>query len=154
MRIYEAQKSNEIFHTLIALSEAWEKENSCYGYRANQKEDIEGNRVFLAEENGKVLGYLFGKLYPAKNMTSIIPENTPYFEVEELYVIPAHRSKGIGGLALEGTITRVYQDFGVRPIVMGCHKDNDRAAAFYEKHGFQKTDYMEGNDCYYLRYPE
>ena len=45
------------------------------------------------------------------------------------------RSKGIGGLALEGTIDRVYQDFGVRPIVMGCHKDNGRAAVFYEKHG-------------------
>lgn len=96
MRIYEAKKSNEILHTLIALSEAWEKENSCYGYRANQKEDIEGNRVFLAEKNGEVFGYLFGKVCPAKNMNSIIPENTPYFEVEEIYVIPSHRSKGIG----------------------------------------------------------
>ena len=96
MMIYEAEKSNEIIETLISLSEAWEKENSCYGYRANQKEDIEENRVFLAEENGEVLGYLFGKVCPAKNMNSIIPENTPYFEVEELYVIPSHRSKGIG----------------------------------------------------------
>ncbi len=29
-------------------------------------------------------------------MIPIIPEGTPYFEVEELYVIPKRRSQGIG----------------------------------------------------------
>ena len=29
-------------------------------------------------------------------MKSIIPEGTPYFEVEELYVTPKKRSQGIG----------------------------------------------------------
>ena len=125
MRIYEAQKSNEIFHTLIALSEAWEKENSCYGYRANQKEDIEGNRVFFFFFFGKVLGYLFGKLYPAKNMTSIIPENTPYFEVEELYVIPAHRSKGIGAALFHYAEDALRSD--ARYIVLSTASKNRKA---------------------------
>lgn len=96
MNIYETITNEEIINKLISLSEAWEEENSCYGYRANKKEDIEGNRVFLAEEDGEVVGYLFGKVYESKNMKSIMPEGTPYFEVEEIYVIPSHRSEGIG----------------------------------------------------------
>ena len=81
---------------LISLSKDWEVEDSCYGYRANEKADIDGNRVFLAEENGEILGYLFGKMYKAENMKSIIPDETPYFEVEELFVVSSRRSKGIG----------------------------------------------------------
>lgn len=46
-----------------------------------------------------------------------------------------------------------YQEFGVRPIALGCHKDNHKAEKFYVCHGFKKTDVMEGNDYYYLRYP-
>ena len=55
------------------------------------------------------------------------------------------------GEALEEAIEKVYDEFGRRPIVMGCHKDNCRAAAFYERHGFVKTNYMEGDDYYYIR---
>ena len=34
-------------------------------------------------------------------MTSVMPEGTPYFEVEEIYVIPEERSKGIGSSLFE-----------------------------------------------------
>ena len=49
-------------------------------------------------------------------------------------------------------IERVYQDFGRRPIALGCHKENFRAEHFYLRHGFRKTSFMEGNDYYYLRF--
>ncbi len=96
MRIYEAEANDEITEKLILLSKAWEEENSCYGYRANEKNDIAGNRIFLAEEDGDVLGYLFGRMFKSQNMSSIMPEGTPCFEVEELYVIPSRRCSGIG----------------------------------------------------------
>ena len=96
MRIREAELTAELLNELIALSALWEKEDSCYGYRTNTKEDVEGNRIFLAEEDGEVLGYLFGKVYASKNMRSVMAEGTPYFEVEELYVLPPRRREGIG----------------------------------------------------------
>ena len=65
-----------------------------------------------------------------------------------------YRSLGIGGEILERTIELVYRDCGRRPIALGCHKDNTRAERFYLRHGFRKTEIMEGNDCYYLRFPE
>ena len=101
MTIRESGLTKEVLSALIALSEDWEKEGSCYGYRANKREDIEGNRIFLAEEDGRVVGYLFGNLFRSKNMRSVMPEDTPCFEVEELYVVPERRSRGVGRALFE-----------------------------------------------------
>ncbi len=65
-----------------------------------------------------------------------------------------HRNGGIGKRVLEVTINQVYSDFGKRPIALGCHKENIRAADFYMRNGFVSTNYFEGNDIYYLRYPD
>lgn len=95
-KITEMQLTDELMEKLIAFSEAWEQEQSCWGYRKNDRTDIEGNRVFLAEEEGQVVGYLFGYMEKAENIRSIMPTGTPYFEVEELYIVPEKRSQGVG----------------------------------------------------------
>ena len=96
MEIREVEINGSVIEKLIRLSEMWEAENNCYGYRANGRRDIEGNRVFLAEEGGEALGYLFGHVCRSENMQSIMPEGTSFFEVEELYVIKSRRCEGIG----------------------------------------------------------
>ena len=96
MLIHEVDLNEEVLAKLISFSEDWATENSCYGYRPNDKSDIEGNRIFLAEDDGTIIGYLFGKVCESKQMKSIMPEGTPFFEVEELYVIPEKRSQGVG----------------------------------------------------------
>ena len=62
MMIHEAVLNNEVLDQMIRLSEDWAAENCCYGYRPNDRTDIEGNRIFLAEDGGKVIGYLFGRV--------------------------------------------------------------------------------------------
>ena len=96
MQIREAALDDALLAQLIALSKDWEAEQSCYGYRANERADIEGNRIFLAEEGRRIIGYLFGSVCKAEKQSSIMPEGTPYFEIEELYVIPSRRSDGVG----------------------------------------------------------
>ena len=96
VKVYETELNEKTLDVLIKMSKDWEAEDSCYGYRANERSDIEGNRIFLAEDNGEIVGYLFGKAYRSKNMYSVMPEDTPCFEVEELYVISKRRSAGIG----------------------------------------------------------
>lgn len=96
LEIREIELNDQIAAELIALSMDWEAENSSHGYRRNGIEDLEGNRVFLAEEKGEIIGYLCGKLEKAKTTSSVIPEGTACFEVEELYVKPAYRSQGVG----------------------------------------------------------
>ncbi len=97
--IRETELTEAVMDTLIAFSRDWEAEQSCYGYRANTEEDLKGRRVFLAydtDAGNKPVGYLFGILESSKNASSIMPEGTPCFEAEELYVVPASRSRGIG----------------------------------------------------------
>ena len=96
MTIQEVQLNPTVLEQLLSLSEEWEQENSCHGYRKNSPEFIKGNRIFLAMENGEVLGYLFGHPAVTDRTTSIYREGTAYFEIEELYVKPAYRSRGIG----------------------------------------------------------
>ena len=96
MTIKETALTEEVLSELIRFSESWEAENSCWGYRANERSDIEGNRIFLAREDDRILGYLFGHCFDSENMKSIMPEGSRCFEVEELYVIPERRSEGIG----------------------------------------------------------
>ena len=96
IKVYETALTDGVIYELIEMSKQWEAENSCHGYRKNDRSDIDGNRVFLAEDGGNIIGYLFGHSEKTKEKTSKMPENTPYFEVEELYVKPEYRNKGIG----------------------------------------------------------
>jgi ribosomal protein S18 acetylase RimI-like enzyme len=96
MIIREVELNEDMIRQLISLSKDWAEENSCYGYRENERSDIEGNRVFAAEEENTIIGYLFGHKENSEKAGSIMPDGTPFFEVEELYVKPEYRSRGIG----------------------------------------------------------
>ncbi len=109
--VKEVSPSGEIIDLLISFSQQWEAENNVYGYKANEKSDIEGNRIFLANKGEETIGYLFGHGYESKNMTSIMPDMTSCFEVEELYVSKNFRSKGVGKQLFEKTCECVKDEY-------------------------------------------
>ncbi len=96
MEIREEALSERLLEELIALSRDWESEDSCRGYRENRRDDIEGNRILTAREGGVLVGYLFGAVCRAKERSSVMEKDEPYFELEELYVVPRLRSRGVG----------------------------------------------------------
>ena len=96
MTVREENPSGALYAELIKLSEDWENEDSCHGYRKNAPADIDGNRIFAACENGELIGYLFGHCETTEKATSVIPERSVCFEIEEIYVKPEHRCKGVG----------------------------------------------------------
>ena len=56
MFFHEVILNEEVLQHLIRFSEDWAAENSCYGYRPNNKADIEGSRIFFAEDGDTVIG--------------------------------------------------------------------------------------------------
>lgn len=81
-------------------------------------------------------------------------KGVPFYRLMGFVIDKRYRSIGVGGYALEKAIEMVYHEFGVRPIALGVHRDNIGAERFYINHGFRKNAAMDGNDYYYLRYPE
>ena len=97
MEFAEKELTLEVLETLLKMSADWAAENSCRGYYPNGESDIRGNRIFLAMDDGTPVGYLLGHMTRAERASTVMKENTPFFEVEELYIVPARRSQGLGG---------------------------------------------------------
>ncbi len=81
---------------LIALSQVWVDENISHGLVKNSREDLK-EPVFAALEGDCIVGYAFGHAYIKENKIDSIPVGSRCFDVDELYVLPAYRSQGIGG---------------------------------------------------------
>ena len=125
MEIKEVKLCDSIARELIALSADWDAENISYGYRKNEYSDLDGERIFVGTENGKVIGYLFGRLEKSKNNGAVVPDGADYFEVDEIYVKPAYRSQGVGAALFR------YMEEQVRPeaeyLMLGTATKNFRA---------------------------
>ncbi|MCC8131266.1 MAG: GNAT family N-acetyltransferase [Ruminococcus sp.] len=78
----------------------------------------------------------------------------PFYRLMNFIIDNRYRNLGIGGYVLETVIKAIYDEYGVRPIALGVHEDNEGAARFYERYGFRKTEYREDDDCYFIRYPD
>ena len=63
----------------------------------------------------------------------------PFYRLMGFVIDNRYRSCGIGSYVLEKVIANIYEEYGVRPIALGVHKDNHSAGRFYEKHGFELT---------------
>lgn len=109
-------------------------------------------RTFVIRYRGACAGVLLlGEAIPWETDP---PEmrNKPFYRLMGFVMDNRLRGMGLGSAALEKAVRAVYNEFGPRPVALGVHKDNTGAERFYLRHGFQKTGYMEGNDCYFLRY--
>lgn len=96
MKIIKAELRQNIIDQLIALSICWEQEDSCYGYRRNSIDDFKDEDIFVAEENGQIIGYLLSHIYMQGKESITVPCGSKCLEIEELYVLHKCRSKGIG----------------------------------------------------------
>lgn len=96
MEFVETQLTPEVLESLLRMSAHWAAENSCRGYYPNEPSDIQGNRIFLALEGDTPVGYLLGHPSKAERDSTVMKAGTPFFEVEELYIVPHRRSQGWG----------------------------------------------------------
>lgn len=112
-----------------------------------------GHTWAIKHENEYIGLILLGEAIPWDTDPEAM-KGVPFYRIMGFVIDQRYRSRGIGGYVLERAIELIYDEFGIRPIALGIHKDNVEAERFYLNHGFCKTDVMEGDDYYYLRYPD
>jgi len=102
---------------------------------------------------GRIIGViLLGEAIPWETDPEEM-RSQPFYRLMGFVLDKAYRGQGVGAYVLSEAVRRIYREFGVRPIALGCHKDNKSGEQFWLRHGFRKTDAVEGSDCYYIRYP-
>jgi GNAT superfamily N-acetyltransferase len=107
-------------------NEAWDSSDAIT-YLARFRE-IDPDRCFIAKENNKVVGAIFSFSYPWHSKKTIC--------IQELFVSPEHRRKGIGRQLL----FKINHGQRIGAWLV-AHRESD-AAEFYEKMGFsQKGPY-------------
>lgn len=151
-------------------------EENINAVRAIRREDIPETWVDNADTLWELTQYglehnCIGHTYAIKNDDSYIgvillgeaifwetdPEEMkrePFYRLMGFVIDNRYRNQGIGSKVLNLVIDAIYKEYGVRPIALGVHKDNHGAARFYMSHGFTPVDAIEGNDRYYIRYPQ
>ena len=110
---------------LLELSLMWEKEESCYGYRANTEDDFQDCYI-LAAYDDELIAYIFGKEEIQEKQTSVIDKNMHYFEIEEIYVHPLYRSHGIGKQLME-SLEKELKKKGLEMMVLSTATKNWKA---------------------------
>ena len=107
--------------------------------------------AYLAEYGGKPIGTIMlgegivGDADPAEL------QNRPFYRLMFFVLDKDYRGNGLGTEMMEEAISRIYSEFGKRPILLEVQQNNEKAARFYEKNGFMKTTYSVGNDNYFVR---
>jgi len=104
--------------------------------------EIQGDRFFVAVENGKVVGYSVG---------------TSDGHIVSVAVDPHHRRRGIGTTLLSAVIRQIMQN-RTKEIYLEVRKGNTSAISFYERRGFRISSqirhyYPDGEDAWVLRRP-
>ncbi len=107
--INEVKQNDKVIGLILDMSLEFENENISYGYTRNEKSDLEGRRIFIAKIDNIPIGYLFGRVN-FHSKTSVIPEGTKCFEIEEIYVKRDYRSKEVGRKLFEFSEKTLIKD--------------------------------------------
>jgi ribosomal protein S18 acetylase RimI-like enzyme len=90
-------------------------------------------RVWLVEAGGEVAGYAvlaFGYSLEYRGRDAF---------VDDLYVAPAQRGRGLGRAALEA-VEAAARELGVRALHLEVERGNSAAQALYRRRGFRDND--------------
>jgi GNAT superfamily N-acetyltransferase len=117
----------------------WANEDITYGYIAADEEYIRKAfqaYFFIAEIEDHIVGFITSSKHTSGGL-SVIPKGTEYLEIDDLYVVPEHRSCGIGTALIQGVLSRAKSNGLEYSHVFTATKDVHRILRFYEQHGFR-----------------
>jgi len=123
------------------LAEQWARDGETLGLQAISEDLLEqfvGGCFFVAERNGQVVGFACARGKTNHGAVSAVVGNGQrYLEIEDVYVLPANRSDGIGAQLIDA-VTGWAKQQGVRYLLAhSSTRDVDRVLNFYRDSGFK-----------------
>ncbi|MGD0388185.1 MAG: GNAT family N-acetyltransferase [Tepidisphaeraceae bacterium] len=123
------------------LAEQWVRDGETIGLRPISPEVLEkfvGGCFFVAERNGQIVGFACGRgKINDGAVSAVVGNGQRYLEIEDVYVLPANRSDGIGAQLVEG-VARWARQEGVRYLLAySSTREVDRVLNFYRSSGFK-----------------
>ena len=117
----------------------WEQEGTTIGYTASDEAYLRGflSECFLvARDAGRIVGFVCARIVDNPGH-AVMPTARHLLQVEELFVRPEARQRGIGS-----ALVRAALQWGRERSVAAFHvftatRDTDRVLRFYRRHGFQ-----------------
>lgn len=120
---------------LLALSREWAAEGITFGYSPTGREAFAGYRCWVAEIDGEVVGYAGGEVDTARRNIEIQQAGERYFELEELYVCPACRGRGVGRLLLARVEEDARREGLAQLMLNAANRDHAPLLDFYLREG-------------------
>lgn len=119
---------------VVSLSKKWENEAITHGLVAGSADSFKQLLIWTCTYNDCVIAYLSGSKRFSENMC-VFPPNTDYFEIDELYVRPEWRSKGIGTKLFHYVEQEVKKQNIEYLLLSSATKDYQKVLDFYTRMG-------------------
>lgn len=142
MNIRKAGKKD--IESIRNLEIEWEKEGISWGVRHYDKKElmkhIKKNFVYIAEENGKLIGYCIAKISKAKEKEDWagIKKGQKFGWIDGIYIKKEYRSKGIGKILVQKVLEELKKKVNVVKL-KAVSKNLRNLVRFYEKFGFKEA---------------
>ena len=134
--IKDAEKLDMLLARLIRDESQYDSNlNSCCEIKENycSRIGLDGHKLLLAEEDGEIVGYLYGFIYHIPNIYKF-----PTAIIDALFIDEKHRRKGYASMLIEA-FRAFARENGARQIELKVVSENQRAVALYEKLSFVET---------------
>ena len=129
---------------LVALQQQWAAEDNIIGMLAATAEEVHqwlDQCSWVAEAEGHIIGFACGTVQTSDGL-AVIPAGERYLRLDELYVVPYRRDRGIGGQLADRVLADAAEQGITRGRVLSAARDWRRIIDFYQDHGF-KMWYVE-----------
>lgn len=125
--------------SIIRLQRRWLEEGNVYGFVPEGEEEVRaalGPYLLVAAVEGEVVGFVKGSVRVGEE-TAVMPGGESYVEVEDLYVAPEFRGRGVGGELLNRLLERAGERGAAYALLYSASKNVHSVLRFYERHDFR-----------------
>ncbi len=133
------QAAKDDVPAICRLQQRWFEEGCVYGFVPDDAEQVEAalsQYFLLAEAGSEVIGFISGSAQTSGG-TAVIAAGESYLEIDNLYVAPEFRRRGVGGELVDRLLAQAREAGLAHAVLYSAAREIHSVLRFYERHKFQ-----------------